>query len=190
MATWSIRDGESIAPDEPIFFNQATWFTNGVAIDHSGKTVATAESRRDDSPRVAPMIVIRDGASGDAVAELGETAASAQTRLAFAPDGRALYAWDNRLLERWDLTSGSLSKQLEAPGRAYFQGLAVHPAGRILITVAGDGQARYWDPVDLSPRTAFNLKVGKLHAVAISPDGMMAAAGADKGKVVIWDVDV
>jgi WD40 repeat protein len=94
------------------------------------------------------------------------------------------------VLERWDVAAGRQTAQLPAPGRAYFRGLAVHPSGQILVTVAADGQARYWRADTLSPAGALKWPVGKLHAVAFSPDGMLAAAGGDKGQVVVWDVDV
>ena len=32
-------------------------------------------------------------------------------------------------------------------------------------------------------------KIGKLRCVAVAPDGLRMAAGSDRGKVVIWDVD-
>jgi hypothetical protein len=37
---------------------------------------------------------------------------------------------------------------------------------------------------------AFNWEIGRLRSVAFSPDGMLAAAGGDRGKIVVWDVDL
>jgi len=187
-AVWSIRDGKPVAPQEPYLLNQATWSTNGVTIDRHGKTVVSAESRSGGSSGNKPLIVIRHGGNGKAVAELGESATGFDTRLAMAADGRAAYAWDNRVFERWDLKVGRCTGQLPAPKRAYFRGLAVDPSGRIIITVSGDGQARYWHPVDLSPVEALRFAVGGLNSVAVSASGKLAAAGGDKGQVVLWDV--
>jgi hypothetical protein len=60
----------------------------------------------------------------------------------------------------------------------------------VLVTASGDGQARYWDAADLSLIRGLKWGVGKLHAVAVSQDGAVAAAGGDKGQVVVGDVDV
>jgi WD40 repeat protein len=190
VPVWSIRDGEPVTSDEPYLLNQASWFSNGVASGPDGKTVVTAESRSAGTSGAAPLIVLRDGAGGRAIAELGQSATSFDTRLAVAADGRGLYAWDNNMVERWDLTAGKLTRRLPAPGRAHFRGLAVHPSGRVVVTVSGDGQARYWDADDLSLLTVLKWGAGKLHALAVSPDGTLAAAGGDRGQVVIWDVDV
>ena len=187
---WSIRDGELIAPDEPYLLNQATWFTNGVAIAPDGKTVAAAESRSAGSSGVEPLVVLRDGTTGRAVADLGHSATSFDTRLAVAAGGRTLFTWDNRMLEQWDLAAGRRTGRIPAPGRAYFRGLAIHPSGRVVVTVSGDGKVRYWDAVDLSLVRTLELEAGKLHSVAVSPDGTSAAAGGDKGQVVVWSFDV
>jgi hypothetical protein len=32
--------------------------------------------------------------------------------------------------------------------------------------------------------------IGRLRSVAFSPDGMLAAGAGDKGKIVVWDVDL
>lgn len=178
---WSIRDGEPIDPDEPYPLNQAKRFTDAVALHPRGKSVATLES--------FSVLVLRDGASGRSAAELGTSEVGLGARLAFAPDGRSLYASGLRVLERWDLKAGRRTGRLPAPGRAYFQGVTVHRSGRLVITVAGDGQARYWDAASLSPARAVKWPVGKLHSVAISPDGDRAAAGGDKGRVVVWEME-
>jgi WD40 repeat protein len=36
----------------------------------------------------------------------------------------------------------------------------------------------------------FTWDIGRMRSVAFSPDGALAAAGSDRGKVVVWDVDL
>jgi WD40 repeat protein len=188
VAVWSIRDGEPIVPGEAYYLNQATWFTNAVAISRDSQVLVTAEDRRTASGSPS-LIVLRHRDTGKSISEVGRTDANFQVRLAFAPDGQVVYAWDNKVMERWDLKECRRTHSLPAPGKAYFQGLAVHPAGRFVVTVSGDGQARYWASRDLSPIQALKWGIGKLHSVAISCDGMLAAAGGDKGQVIVWDVE-
>jgi WD40 repeat protein len=190
VPAWSLRDGEPVDPSEPYLLNEATWGTNGVAIARDGRTVATAENRSAGTSGVNPLVVLRDGSTGRVISELGRSETSFNTRLAFATDDQALFTWDDRVLERWDTAAARQTGRLPAPGRAYFQGLAVHPSGRLLVTVSGDGQARYWEPADLSPVRTLKWGIGKLHAVAVSADGTLAAAGGDKGQLVVWDVEV
>ncbi len=191
VALWSIRDGQKVAPDEPYLFNQAGWFFNAVALSPDGKKVATSECRNSDRfSAVEDLLVIRNGNNGQIATELGKSATRFKSRMAFAPDEGTLFVWDDRLIERWNVATGRRTGQCPAPGRAYFRGLTIEPFGRFLLTVSGDGQARYWDFATLSPIKALKWPVGKLHSVSISPDGTLAAAGGDKGQVVVWDVDI
>jgi WD40 repeat protein len=66
--------------------------------------------------------------------------------------------------------------------------LAFHPDGS-LPTVGGDRLVRVWDAETLTPGRVIEWNVGKLYAVAVSPDGARAAVGRHTGKVVVWDRD-
>lgn len=189
LPLWTIQDGEPVASDTPYLLNQSIWFTNGVAIGRNGKAVGTVESRSNSTSGDKPLVVLRDGITGRLVADFGQSETSFRARIEFETDERALFVWDDRIMERWDVKTGRRTNRQPAPGRAALQGLAVHPSGRFLVTVAGDGRARYWNSADLSPLRALRWEAGKLHTVAFSPDGALAAAGGDKGQVVIWDVE-
>jgi WD40 repeat protein len=186
MPLWSLRNGKPVPMDDPHYHGSAKWFTNGVAISRNGKTLVTAETRSGASGN-NPLVVLRDAGTGKSIAELGRSSTSFQARPDFAPDGHAVYLWEERLLERWDLKAGRCTQQLPAGARAYFRGLAVHPAGRTLIVVSGDGQVRYLNAVDLSVLRTIKCGIGKLHAVAVSLDGAKVAVGGEKGQLAVWD---
>jgi WD40 repeat protein len=77
-----------------------------------------------------------------------------------------------------------------AAGRKHFTGLAFHPSGRFLAATSNDATVKLYDTSNWSLATTYTWDVGRMRSVAFSPDGMLAAAGSDTGKVVVWDVDV
>lgn len=186
---WSLLDGKPINPDELYYFNQAKWWTNAVAISRDGKVVVTAENRSASASGDRPTIVQRQGGTGKAVADLGTSATGFDMHLAVAADGKGVFAWDGKLLERWDFKSGQCKANLATPGRGTFTSLAVHSSGRVVVTASTDGQARTWDAHDLRLVHAVKCQVGKLHAVALSPDGKTVAVGGDKGQVALWHLN-
>ena len=66
--------------------------------------------------------------------------------------------------------------------------MAVSPDGRALATAAGN-VAQFWDTTDGRPLRTWDWGVGPLQAIAVAPNGLTAAAGGDRGRVVVWDVD-
>jgi WD40 repeat protein len=161
----------------------------GLAFHPRGGLLAAIEQVQDnDQGRYA--LRLRDAATG-AVRMAPEHAADYVTSVesVFTPGGSHVLVWDVGVVVRFETTSGA-ARTLEYPGRAHLRAVAVHPSGRFFVTVANDGVARYWDLDSLKQTQAFAWKVGKLGCVAISPDGTLAAAGGETGKVVLWDVDV
>lgn len=68
--------------------------------------------------------------------------------------------------------------------------LAFHPSGRFLAATSNDATVKLYDTSNWSLANTYTWDVGRMRSVAFSPDGLLAAAGSDTGKVVVWDVDV
>jgi WD40 repeat protein len=68
--------------------------------------------------------------------------------------------------------------------------LAFTPDGTRLLTVAGK-EATVWDTAAGKPlaRYEWGKQAGRLSAVAVAPDGLTAAVGGTRGRVVRWDLD-
>jgi WD40 repeat protein len=108
--------------------------------------------------------------------------------LAFAPDGSLLVFGHTSWLMVWDMRAQRAVGELHLP-KKHFQDAAFSPDGRVLATVSNEETVKYWDARSGKERRCFAWDVGKLKCIAFAPDGMRAAAGGDKGKIVVWDVD-
>lgn len=69
-------------------------------------------------------------------------------------------------------------------------GIAFHPSGRYLAATSNDETVKLYDTITWEVARTFTWDVGRMRSIAFSPDGTLAAAGSDKGKVVVWDVDL
>lgn len=108
--------------------------------------------------------------------------------LAFSPDGSTLVGAAGPRLRVWDLAND----REVAPhkrGTKHFQGLAFTAGGRHLLTVSNDETVRVWDARSWAELTTIHWTIGALINLAVSPDGLRAAAGSDAGKVAVWDLE-
>lgn len=74
-------------------------------------------------------------------------------------------------------------------GAKHFTGVAFHPSGRFLAATSNDETVKLYDTRTWSLARTHTWDIGRMRSVCFSPDGTLAAAGSDKGKVVVWDVD-
>ena len=80
--------------------------------------------------------------------------------------------------------------EIRNDSRREFTGVAFHPSGQYLAVTSNDATVKFYDTTTWRLAQAFDWDIGRLRSVAFSPDGMLAAAGGDRGKVVVWDVDL
>jgi WD40 repeat protein len=88
----------------------------------------------------------------------------------------------------FDPDSGKKVATVSLPSK-HVQDLAFTPDGRLLLTVSNEQTAKLWDTETWQERDTLAWGVGKLKSVAVAPDGMCAAAGGERGKIVVWDLD-
>jgi len=111
--------------------------------------------------------------------------------LTASPDGTLLAANCPHALLVWRLAMIEKSPAVIRPiTHSTFTSLAFHPSGRYLAATSNDATVKLYDTSNWALATTYTWDVGRMRSVAFSPDGLLAAAGSDTGRVVVWDVDV
>lgn len=108
----------------------------------------------------------------------------------YRPDGRQVVAVHEMTLVVWDPIIPGKPALVRNDSRRHFTAAAYHPSGRYLFTTGNDATVTVWDTDSWARVRRFDWDIGRLRSVAVSPDGLLAAAGSDTGRVVVWDVDV
>ncbi|MBX9579646.1 MAG: WD40 repeat domain-containing protein [Gemmataceae bacterium] len=116
-------------------------------------------------------------------------------RLLWSPDGRFLVVTTPAGFDAIDPYTWAACARRSPPG---LTAAAFHPSGREFLTADGAGRVRVWDCGDWaggpdlllkrSPARTFEWGVGAVQALAVSPDGALAAVAGRDG-VVVWDAD-
>jgi WD40 repeat protein len=108
-----------------------------------------------------------------------------------SPDARTLVMGFGATFEIWDPSYAERPLQLVKSGRrSMILGMAFHPSGAVLATVGNEEVVRFWNPSSWTEHRVLTWKIGKLSAIAFSPDGTRAAVGSTSGRVLVWDVDL
>jgi WD40 repeat protein len=136
-----------------------------------------------------PRLVVSDAATGKIQTQRDHMPDTA-TDVAVPPAGDRIAVRCGRFISVWDADLRNLQGMIAHPvRRLHFTGLAFHPSGQYLATTSNDALVRVYDPATRQLRQTLTWAIGKLKCVAFSPDGSLAAAGGDGGRVVVWDFD-
>lgn len=117
-----------------------------------------------------------------------EFASAHPTALAFSPDGATLAGVYGPHLRVWDVGT-AINVAVRTVGKKHFKDVVFTHDGRQIVTVHNDESVRIWEAPTWHEVAGFDWKIGKLGALAVSPDGLCIAAGSSTGKVIIWDTD-
>lgn len=177
--TWSIP----ASPKRRKWVNELTAHPNGhVFAGHQFDTgIAVQESVHE--------LAVFDATDGKRITNV--PAVSRQiSRLVFSPGGDRLAALAGRTLLVWATDDWSAKPRKVTGARSHFTDLAFHPSGRFLAATSNDATVKLYDTSNWSLATTYTWDIGRMRSVTFSPDGLLAAAGSDTGKVVVWDVDL
>jgi WD40 repeat protein len=111
------------------------------------------------------------------------------TCVAFSSDGKFVAAAAGQSLWAWS-TSTTEPVLQQRFNKQHFKELAFTPDCRHLLTVRNDETVRLWDTSNWTQAAAFDWDIGGLVSLAIAADGMRAAAGGKKGRIIVWDLDL
>jgi WD40 repeat protein len=104
-------------------------------------------------------------------------------------DGDKLFGVNGTRLMVWGFQLGTFRRKITGH-LDQITGLTNTPDGRKLWTASADATVRQWDVETYRCEKCYGLKVGPLGCVAVSPDGLTAAAGSrHNGKIAVWDLD-
>lgn len=169
------------AADQPI---------ESFVLNHNGTRAALVMASSSSAGRSTRNLFILDAETGRLLTTIALDAAEPVRQLAFTADGsKLLVRTESRIVRMFDLATGAPAGELVHPRRPYVTALAVHPRGPIACART-DGTVTFWDAQKCEQLRTLDWKSGKLVSVAFAPDGTLAAAGTEDGKVVVWDVDL
>src|SRR5262249_37031130 len=74
---------------------------------------------------------------------------------------------------------------LRNDGRKHFTGIAFHPSGKYLAATSNAQTVKLYDTTTWQVAKTYTWNIGRMRSIAFSPDGTLAAAGSDSGKIVV-----
>lgn len=133
--------------------------------------------------------VTRSASTGE-VLERSEPFPDDPDQMVLSPDGLTVACRTRATLRIYPAVGGWADvPTIRNDGKRHFTGIAFHPSGRLLAATSNDKTVKLYDAESGQFARGYDWDVGRMRSVAFSPDGLLAAAGSDTGKVVVWDVD-
>jgi WD40 repeat protein len=167
------------------------WIVGGLDFFPAGDCFASVEYQFRDVTHPEPKTVLRtrSAASGSIAREV-ECPCEAGFDVRVSPDGDWVAFHSLTALHLIPTSDPAAQVKLRNPSRKHVTALAFHPSGRYLAVTSNDRTVRVHDrDAGWAVSHTYDWDIGKLKSVVFNADGTLAAAGGEKGSVVVWDVD-
>ena len=172
---------------EPIDSNQASQIESVDTIEFSLSPRAIAFSPDGRSLAVSAGHSIDFFTLPDRKPQLSVETTEAATSLDFSLDGKYLFGSYGTTVRKWDAVTGQeLAVSGEhSPGVVT---IAKSHDGRHLVSATTPGQIGWWDADTLAGNPDWKRQLGRVDAVAFSPDDKLLAIGGGKPELEIWNL--
>lgn len=187
FARWSFRADEFEERARFIIPGQSVVYPVAVAPD--GARLAEGLSReRGGKPRSAVRLHAPTHERAP-VRELAEVPGHLN-ELVWSPCGRFIAGVLGARLVVWSVEDGSFT-ELATHTTRLFRAPCFHPSGNFLAAGGAniDGGVYSWEVGSWREIAGYHWPIGPVMCVCFSPDGTLGAAGSEKGRVTVWDVD-
>jgi hypothetical protein len=161
-----------------------------VVVSPDGERLAVAVELPVARGKKRSAVHLHELATGEPVGELDAVTGDLPA-LAWSPCGRYVAGVLGARLVVWSAEDGKTRGELAAGGTRLFRGPRFHPSGRFLAAGGAniDGGVYCWNVSTWEELVGYRWPVGPVTCVSFSPDGTLAAAGGERGRILVWDVD-
>ena len=159
---------------------------DGLMVAPDGRTAAVAEAARTPAEMGILTIRFHDLLTGGdlAAVQMPSPALTGSDTAAFSPDGRVYATFYLSKLWAWEVDTGRLLFE-KRWGGAYFRAVAFSPDGRSLLAVQTSA-VRTYRTSDWREVACLDGELGQLSCLGVAADGLLAAAGSETGRIVVW----
>ncbi|UBF28540.1 NACHT domain-containing protein [Kovacikia minuta CCNUW1] len=108
--------------------------------------------------------------------------------VALSSDDQTLASASNdQTIRLWDIQSGECIKVLRETSTGLFVSMVFNSSNRVLISSSDDWTIRFWDIQSEKCLNILHGHNGRIHEVAVSPNGQILASASDDQTIRLWD---
>lgn len=167
---------------EGFVFSDLAFFANGkrfASIEWSSRK-QRGERRQGD----VPTLRVHDSKSLDEV----DATAFKKPAKGLAVCGKWVVVRGEKSFRVWDGDDLTAEPEVVKTGAVAIGAVAGDPQGRFVLTASGE-TVSVWDAESWTASKTYDWSHGKITCLAVSPDGLLGAAGTATGKVIVWDIE-